>query len=84
MKNSDDALLYAAATIVAAQINAKTFNVDMSAEVNVASALAEALNGVASGVKKWEDDKARDAAAKRGPGLDISKLAVDLRAKARK
>jgi hypothetical protein len=83
MNNSDDAKLYAAATIVAAQIAAKTFSVDMGAEENIAGAIADALNAVAAGVKKFEADAAADrlAARKASPSFDIAKLSEGLKKK---
>jgi hypothetical protein len=63
MKYSEDAHLQAAATIVAAQITAKTFPVEIADEGMVASALASALREVANGWKRWEEESARDTPA---------------------
>ncbi len=65
MKYSDDALLQAAATIVAAQITTKSFKV--TEEDEVASAIESALLAVAAGWARWEHEQALSAAAEPFP-----------------
>lgn len=65
MKFSDDAVLQAAATIVAAHISAKTFSVDMGQDENVAGAVESALAAVRLGVKKYAAEVARTAKPRR-------------------
>lgn len=61
MKFNDDALLQAAAMIVAAQIRAELFTTDMTEDDNVASAITAALHAVTHGANDWHAAVADEA-----------------------
>jgi len=58
MSFSEDALLQASATIVAAQIAAETFSVDFTDEAVVASALEAAMRAVDTAARSFKKTQA--------------------------
>jgi hypothetical protein len=65
MNISDEALLQAGATIVAAQITAGTFSGDMGDPAIVGSAIEAAMKGVADGIRRRATERAQRKVAER-------------------